>query len=309
MGALQEIALARPDGSTPGALVRVAREKRWVYVLVASEEALFALAVVRTGYGASAFGWLHRRGERVLVADRTALGPTFSGHVARSFHVDDPARYRGPGGVARLRRPRPEVLEVEGRLGELAFELSLDAHAAPEPVSAVVRTDDGFPLATEKQGPLAASGTVRAGGRAFSFASGLAGTDFSVGMPPRHTRWRWGMVLGRDTQGRALCVNLVEGHVGAPECAIFTEGRASALPEPRVTFQRDVPGAPWRFDAPGVELACAPEALHVQRRRLGPVQVRLAQGAGVYAGRVEGASGTHVIAGALGVVEDQDSLW
>ena len=82
-----------------------------------------------------------------------------------------------------------------------------------------MRTADGYPLATEKRGPLAVTGEVRAGGERFRFDGGLAGTDFSIGLPPRHTHWRWAMIFGRDRGGRAVCVNLVEGHIGAPECA------------------------------------------------------------------------------------------
>ena len=64
-----------------GRLRRIAREKRWVYVAVASEEVFAAVAIARFGYVATCFGYvLDARAMRMIA---TAVGPRAADGVPR----------------------------------------------------------------------------------------------------------------------------------------------------------------------------------------------------------------------------------
>src|SRR5207237_9483083 len=83
-----------------GTLQRIARHKRWLYVMIASDELLVAMAVVRLGYAANAFAYaLDRRTQRMRVA-RSAIGPTLACDVGDRGGEGAFARFRF--GSARL---------------------------------------------------------------------------------------------------------------------------------------------------------------------------------------------------------------
>jgi Protein of unknown function (DUF2804) len=63
---------------------------------------------------------------------------------------------------------------------------------------------------TRKQGGVPVEGLVELGGRPFQVrCEGMV--DESAGYHARHTAWRWSAGVGRDTRGRAVAWNLVDG--------------------------------------------------------------------------------------------------
>ena len=63
-------------------LQRIAREKRWTYVAIASEEVFVALAVVRLGYAATCFAYAFDAKSRAMLATHSVLGPAAFARVA-----------------------------------------------------------------------------------------------------------------------------------------------------------------------------------------------------------------------------------
>src|SRR5262245_16274404 len=78
----------------PRAFDRVLRQKRWIYLAIASDDVLVALAVVRLGYIANAFSFVFDRVQGRMLAARAALAPSLAVQIG-----DDPADLRA---AARL---------------------------------------------------------------------------------------------------------------------------------------------------------------------------------------------------------------
>jgi hypothetical protein len=296
----------------PRALDRVLRQKRWIYFAIATDEALIALAVVRLGYLANAFAFVFDRAAHRMIAHRTALAPPFAIRVGDDpAHLDASARLLG--GRIRIERPRlTSAFLVQAELGEISLFARLDAASAPPAISVIAPVPGGGLAATEKRTLLAARGAALVSGRRIPLEGALAGYDYSNGLLPRRTVWRWGFALGRARSGERVALNLVEGMTGEAECALWIDGALLPLAEGRFSFDPAQPLAPWhvRTADGAVDLRFTPGGMHADHTNVGLVRARFIQPAGVYAGTVRTPDGRVLeLDGILGVTEDQDVLW
>ncbi|HEY8074422.1 MAG TPA: DUF2804 family protein [Labilithrix sp.] len=283
---------------------RTLRRKKWVWAGIATEEIWIGLAVVRTGYAATAFAYAYDLAERRMLADETRIAPALASHVG-----DDP---HARGALATFGRRvaierTHEGFAIRAKLGKLAIDATLADGRAPTALSAIAPLGSRLANATEKRALLAVRGRARAGDRDISLDGALGGYDYTNGLMPRHTRWRWAFALGRDDAGAPIAFNFVSGFVGEAECAAFVDGRAHAMPEPRFSF--DAPTSPWRLEADGIDLVFEPGAMHAQYTNLGLVRSKFIQPAGTFSGTLRVSGRDRRVERVAGVVEDQDVLW
>lgn len=293
-----------------GVFARVARRKRWVYVAVSASGVWIAFAVVRTGYAATAFAFAYDLRARRMLLDGGTMGPALAARVA-----DDPHR---PGSLARFRLGRRVVAidtsaagawSLHVRLGELELDAELDPAGAAPALSVIADLGAGLVDATEKRALFNVRGRARCAGREISLDGGVGGYDYTHGLLPRHTRWRWAFGMGAAEDGAPLGFNLAEGFVGGAECAAFHDGRVVPLGEPRFELDAAAPEMPWRLCGPDVDLRFEPGAVHAQHTRLVVVRSRFVQPVGTFHGSVRVDGKELRLAGLPGVVEDQDVLW
>ncbi len=301
--------LPRVDWSAAsGPLTRLRRHKRWVYVALATDDVYVGLAVLRMGYAASAFVYAYDAGTRRLLARRSWVARPSASDVGDRGGVDCRASFRT--GEARIDvEPLKRVrLATRG----LELEAELDAATAPPALGAVAEVAPGRFDATEKRALLGIRGTLRIGGRAIALDGGLGGYDFTSGLMPRRTRWRWGFALGRDTGGEPFALNLVEGFAGEAECAVWTRGELLPLAEGRFTFDRERPASPWRVGTAdgAVDLTMTPGEVHAEKREMLVARSRFVQPCGAWSGSIALPGRPPLVVGrALGVTEDQDVTW
>jgi hypothetical protein len=318
-------ALQRCDLSAlrPSALSRLVREKRWVYVTFVKAPWMISLAVVDLGYAQTVFGFAHHEA-RGLVSDmRSAPGlPGLSRVRQDGVHRID-ARLRGARERVSIRERRGEgVLEVRATTADLELRASLDLRAAAPALTAIAPIRGGIVDVTEKQvlAPLRGAALVK--GERIDLDGGLGGFDFTVGLLARETRWNWAFLMGSTDAGEPIALNLVEGFVGPPECAVFGTSSLHALSEGRFTLPRarregESLGErarhlePWHVrTAEGeCDLVFTPRAVHDESLDLGVVRSRFVQPIGSFAGTIRRGEQTLHISHALGVVEDQDVRW
>jgi hypothetical protein len=295
-----------------GPLVRLRREKRWMYVTMASDEVLAAVAIVRLGYAANAFAFVVDRRSGRVVADETAIAPPFAASVEHSGDLGIEATFRGGMTWLAITRSLSGGYVLDVCMRGLRMNAWLDGAAAPPALGVVASLGDGLVTTTEKRAPLAAHGQIVANGQGYSLEGGLGGYDFSQGLLPRHTAWRWAFSLGRATDGRPVAVNLTEGFVGARECVVWVDGAIVKLPAVRFDLDRERPMAPWhvRSEDGRVELGFVPQGLHREERDLGIARSRFLQAAGDFRGRIVLPGGDAIAIDRMpGVTEDQDVLW
>ncbi|MDB4945185.1 MAG: hypothetical protein JWP97_4719 [Labilithrix sp.] len=289
---------------------RVARRKRWFYGAIVTREVWISYVVLRTGYAATAFAFVWDVAGRRMLVDRTVLAPSLVSRVADDVHQQGEiahfalgrsriAVHRGAGG-----------LDLEIRLGDLEVAARIDEAEGPPAITAIAPVGPGLVNATEKRALLPVTrGHLRLGAREADLANGRAGYDYTNGLLPRHTRWRWAFAQGRTTTGEEIGFNLVEGFVGQAECAAFTAGRVTPLAEPVFTFDVRDPLQPWTVRGEGIDLTFTPGGVHRQHTNLLVVRSRFIQPVGTFRGTVRVDGRDLVVDGLPGVVEDQDVVW
>jgi hypothetical protein len=309
-GALARVDLGAVAG---GALQRITRRKRWLYFMIVSDDLLVALAVVRLGYASNVFAYAFDRRTLRMRATHTAVGPSFACEVGDSGGEGCVARFRFGRTRVAIERPRGSMAyAVEASFRDFELRALVDSAGAPPPLTAIAPIPGGRVNTTEKRALMDASGEVTIDGQRFSLDGAMAGTDYTHGLLARRTAWRWAYLLGRAKSGERVGMNLVQGFVGEPECAVWVDGDVHPLAEGRFAFDRHRPLDEWRVSTAdgGVDLRFSPGGMHEERTNIGVVRTRFVQPAGIYSGRLRFDGGRELVLDrVLGVAEDQDVTW
>lgn len=288
---------------------RFARRKRWIYAAIRAEEVWLSLAVVRTGYGATAFAFAYDLVGKRMLLDDTAMGPAPVARVTSDLHAAGELACFALGKTRVVVGRSASGIDVHLRMRDLEIDATIDERAGPPAITAIAPLGDGLVDATEKRALLSVSGRARCGSREIALAGAIGGYDYTHGLLPRHTKWRWAYAMGKTVGEEPFGFNVVQGFVGGAECAAFVGGEVVPIAEPRFEFDVTDPMGPWRLVGEGIDLAFAPGAVHAQNTNLLLVKSRFVQPVGVFSGTM-GIRGRDVVVAELpGVVEDQDVLW
>lgn len=292
---------------------RLLKHKRWTYVAIVSDEVFIAAAVVHLGYLANAFGVVFDKVGRRLLVDRSTFGPPFAASVGDVGGEGSSARAWMPRGRVRIERPRGEArTTVTAAFRGIELRARLDTSAAPPALSVVAQAPGGVLIATEKRQLLGVEGEASVLGRRISLDGALASYDYTSGLLPRRTTWRWALAMGRAQSGERVGLNLGEGFVGDAECALWVEGDLIPLAEGRFTFDPARPLDPWhvRTADDSVDLRFVPGAAHSNHTNLGWLTSEFLQPICLCSGTVRLPSGRVLeLRDVSGVTEDQVISW
>lgn len=291
---------------------RVAHEKAWYYVAIASPEVFVGVAILRFGYVASTFAFLFERAPSGgpsghFLTDRSMLAPPF----AARYKGDEGIALRWLGDVCRFERSAGAAFDLEVAMSGFSIAARIDGAPRPTPISAVTALGDGLVQATEKRALLPVNGEVTLAGKRFSLDGALGGFDRSHGYLARHTVWRWSFAMGRAESGEAIAWNLVDGFVGERECAVWIDDELFPVGEARFHYDLDRALRPWRITTTcgALDLTFDPGDIHAEHQDLGLVKTRFLQPVGAYSGTIKIGERTLKLSGVLGVAEDQDATW
>jgi len=291
----------------PGMLERRFVEKRWQYVFLATPEMMLALAVIDCGYLSSGICAVFDRGSRRLLVDDNPVLPPLFAQVGDEPADGMSARLTGLGFRARLQRAGGRI-SVRASWVHAGIDLLLDADRAPPPVTAIAPTAaPGRFDVTQKTVLVPAEGEVRAGNVRFPVRGQFAGLDYTHGLLPRDTSWRWAFAGGR-AGSRLLAFNLSDGFLGGEgENVVWLDGEPQAVGPVRIAFQPQSPLSPWtvRSEDGRVDLTFHPEGCRAQAIDLKLIRSRYVQPFGAFAGRI----GSVAVEALPGVAEDHSARW
>jgi hypothetical protein len=315
IGSIPRVDLAPLAG---GRLQRIAREKRWVYLAIASADAYVAVAIARFGYVATCFGYVLDARTMRIVSAASVLAPPTACKVSDRTSDGTVATFRFGGVEAEIARAfGSPAYALHADLGGFRLHATLSTTDAPPAITAVARVGEGgegqgqLVNTTEKRALLSVRGELEVGRERRPLGGALGGYDYTHGLLARRTMWRWAFGMGRATSGERVAFNLVQGFVGEPECTAWVEGEVFPLREGRFSFDRAQPLSEWRVSTAdgAADLRFKPCGMHAEQKNLGLIHSRFVQPVGVYTGTLRVGGRELVLDGVLGVTEDQDVLW
>jgi hypothetical protein len=307
IGSLPAVNLDATGASLPAI---VTQGKRWMYVIVVSDEVICCAAVVRMGYASNAFAFAIDRRERKVIADVTAMGPVFAATV--SHRASEGAEAKFGLGSKQFRIDRPfgsKSYSVNIRGPRLKLEARLSSANAPPPLSVINGLSAGRFSTTEKGALLEVEGTLVAGSRKYDLQRAWGGYDYTAGLLERRTAWKWAFGMGRCSEGKPLAYNLTQGFVGERECVVWRNGHVDPIGAAHFTFDAHDALQPWHIRTDKLDLDFAPSYPHEERHDLMVVRSRFLQVGGDFRGKLVLPNETIAFEKLAGVTEDQDTLW
>ncbi len=321
----------RLGGADPmGAVQRRIRQKSWVYLVAATDEIAVTSALVNGAITGSGFLMVTDLGTGEVLADTSRMGALASVNDAPGDGLR--AAYRLPGTRYALRRDS-DVTRFRASVGRSIaslpgrsrpwIEVDLDLTETGTGITAISEVEHGAQSSvsvTGKTAGLAVAGSVTVHGdgdpRSCTLDGGLGGYDYTKGMLPRNTSWRWAYGTGRLGDGTVLGFNLSEGFSGVGERgrenAVWIDGRPSALDaRTRFEFDRTDVMRPWRVTTQDgtVRLRFEPVAAHNEFLDVKAVRSLFIQPVGHFSGEIDVDGRTHILDRVPGVVEDSEILW
>ncbi len=303
-GAVGDVSTARWDRGA--AWPRRLQRKAWLYAGAYHEDFMVGYAVADAGYLGTAFVYVYDRARKVRVEESLEIPFGFAegfqpsmrgawslGFGGRQWRIDpegDGLRFRYDG-----RR-----ISLDLRVPSLDGGMTTLAPALHRPFNH-----------TFKQLCLAAEATVRIDARRFerSLPHGAA-VDFTLGYPPRDTRWNWACLQGTTDDGRPFGLNLVAYFNDALENALWLGDELIPLGSAAFTIGRPADQGPWTLRVAELDLTLTfiPEGARQDRKNLGLLKHDFIQPFGRFEGSFR-ADGKIVRVSGHGVVEDHTSRW
>lgn len=302
-----------------GLRARTFQRKRWLFLSIQTEGWLFGVAVVHLGYLAKSFAYAFDGASGRIVATKTSLGPTAACRVSETWAPGAVASYRFAGLQTRLARSdggalTPAELRASVTAKDLQLAASVDLSQKAATLAVIVHPsgDPAFLNANEKRLLLPTRGVATVNGEEISLDGGFGAYDYTHGVLPRRTQWRWVSFAGRTVCGLAIGLNLVEGFNGEAECAAWIGDELIPLGEGVISYDRRNPRSTWSVTTRcgAVDLTLEVGDLHQEDTNFKLVAASFTQATGHY-------SGTLTLPGraplrlerVLGVAEDQNTLW
>lgn len=286
-------------------------EKRWLWGAIIQDELMLAFAVVDLGYAANGFAYAYTPREGI-VAHASVVGLPRLSRVKQTATRRIDARLRDPRlGIRITQEDQDPQIELALRSSTLEIHATLDTRDAPEPITAIAPLAKGIVDVTEKRVLMPVRGSALVAGKRVALDGALGGYDLSHGIMPRHTQWNWAFLMGRDTHGVPVALNVVAGWTREHECALWAAGELHGLPEAQFAYDTSRPLNEWKITTPdgSVDLTLAPRAIHVEEKNLGVVRSAFKQAIGTYRGTLRVDARAFEIEHAIGVAEEQDVVW
>ena len=303
-GAIADVSTAHWDRGTrwPRRLQR----KSWIYAGVFHEDFMAGYAVADAGYLGTAFLYVYDRARRVLVEESLELPFAFRegfrpsmqsawalGLGGKQWRID-------PDGAGIRFRYEGKRLSFDLRVPSLDGGMSTIAPSLHRPFNH-----------TFKRLSLPATVSVRLDAQRFEPALPHgAAVDFTLGYPPRDTRWNWACLHGTTDDGRPFGLNLVAYFNGDLENALWLGDALIPLDRAEFTLGRPADQGVWTIRVADIDLTLTftPEGARQDRKNLGLLQHDFIQPFGRFEGSFRDAGKSIRVTG-YGVVEDHTSRW
>ena len=290
------------DGFIPR---RRTERKAWLYAASFNEHFFAALAIVDAGYAGTAFCYFFDRNSGKMIEEKIsiplAFPDSFSAGLQDTWTIRDhqkewTIRCSGHDIDCRFSSPRMKV----------SLKLNNENHGFN-----ALCSSKGRPFNfTFKNLLMPVIAEIEADGFSHTVNNSSGSIDYSIGYPPRETRWNWASFIGECDSGRPFAVNLVEHHNQGLENALWYDGQIYPLGLAKFNYQKPMDQNVTTIDVEdfNLNLKFKPEGARSERLNLLAVSSDFVQPFGSFTGEFI-LQNKKVIVSGLGVVEDHYAKW
>jgi hypothetical protein len=298
-----------------------AREKRWQYVGLFTEEFIVGIAVVHASYLGNVFCYVYDKQSDLLWEQERTSPAGFGIRVDRNVskgvvsYLTDTECIRFDNDIPLSKRMVDVRLHSEGRDVDIRVEI-LDSFQDSTPLQVVTPTQDGDFTFTHKSTALPILGSIRLGNKRYELTpeNDFAVIDFTFGFPSRDTFWNWASFAGRSKCGQRVGLNLVDPIFDPQynENAFWVDGKLIKVNKAIFEYDKDDVLKPWKIRTEDslVDLTFVPKRKREQSIDYKVLSSQFQQPFGHYSGvlTIPGI-GKVIIDNVSGVVEEHHARW
>ena len=303
-GAIADVSTARWDRGSRW--LRRTQRKAWIYACAFHEDLTVGFAVADAGYLGTGFFYVYDRAHDLRVEESLEIPFAFAEGFEPSLRA---AWSFGLGGRRWRVDPEGEGMRVRYEGKRLSCDLRMPSIEGG--MTAIAPSLHRPFNHTYKRVALPAELSLRIDDRRFerSLPHG-AGVDFTLGYPPRDTRWNWACLQGTTEDGRSFGLNLVALFNDQLENALWLDDRLIPLGNAVFSIGRPADQTPWTLRVAEIDLTLVftPEGARKDRKNLGLLRHDFVQPFGRFEGSFRD-DGRAVRVTGYGVVEEHASHW
>lgn len=303
LGRILDVSTRRWDGRGPIAPRRRQR-KAWFYAAAFTSRFQVGFAIVDAGFLSTAFAYVYDCDRGAFTEEKAVLPVGFPHGFAPGLDAD----WRFERGRRRWSiTPKDDGWSVLFTGPELRIGVRI---SDDQPGITAISTPPGQLFHhTYKSCSLNCALDVSVNGERFE-ESGRSSIDFSVGYPPRDTRWNWASLSGTTADGRLFAANLVAHFMNGLENAMWLDGALYPLSQSVFSYKPDHTLAPWRIVTVDgvVDIEFVPDGERSENLRGGVVASVFTQPFGRFSGKLRQGNKLVSVSG-RGVTEQHRALW
>ena len=281
------------------------KRKGWLYAGIYNAEFALGFAIADTGYLGKAFIYCYHFPTNTFLEEAAQFPFYFAEKFMPSLHSE---WLFNKGNKTWQVSPNYSDLEIhfEGKKLQVDFSL-IDFEKGMSTIAPALDQPFNF---TFKNAGIKTKATIRLKGNEYNLEGNYAVLDFTLGFPPRNTRWNWASATGKTVTGASVGINLVAHFNSDLENVLFFNEQLIPLGKTIFNYTSPADKSIWHITTEDaiIDMHFTPSGARKDHINVGFLKHQFIQPFGKFEGTLlinkEKISFT-----AFGVTEEHHSVW
>lgn len=281
------------------------KRKGWLYAGIYNAEMALGFAVADTGYLGKAFIYCYHFPTDTFIEEAAQLPFYFADKFMPSLRSE--WKFSQGKKIWQVLPHHNDLhFRFEGKKLKADFTL-IDFHTGMSTVAPAQNRPFNF---TYKNAGIYTKATVSLNNKLLNIEGNFGVLDFTLGFPPRNTKWHWASATGTTQDGAFVGLNLVAHFNDGLENALFLNGKTIPLDKAEFSFTHPAEKSAWHIITNDniMDMRFTPVGARKDYINVGFLKHQFVQPFGKFEGNIR-LDGKQIPFTAYGVTENHHSIW
>ncbi len=281
------------------------KRKGWLYAGIYNAEFAIGYAIADTGYLGKAFIYCYHFPTKTFIEEAAQFPFYFSNDFMPSLNTE--WRFSSGNKIWQI-SPNHDDLEFRFESKKLKVDFTLINYK--NGMSTIAPAQNRPFNFTFKNAAITTKATIQLQSKEYVVDGKFAVLDFTLGFPPRETKWHWASATGTTENQKSIGINLVALFNESLENVLFVDGNLYPLDKAVFRFSEPADKTPWHIKTnDGVlDMHFYPEGARKDYINVGFLKHQFIQPFGKFEGKIN-VDGNCIAFTAYGVTENHHSIW
>jgi uncharacterized protein (DUF3820 family) len=281
------------------------KRKVWIYTGIYNEEIALGFAIADTGYLGKSFIYLYHFPTKTFIEEAAEFPFYFDKHFMPS--LSGGWFFRSGKKIWQVNRNGNDLeCHFEGKKIHADFTLMNFRNGMSAVAPAGVRPFNF----TYKNACIGVQAYLKFNNKEIELNGNYGVLDFTLGFPPRDTRWNWASATGKTNDGKIVGLNLVAHFNDGLENVLMFNGKLIPLGKATFNYNHPADKETWNIktDDGIIDMNFMPSGARKDNINVGILKHQFIQPFGKFEGNIL-LDGNKIPFTAYGVVEEHHSIW